>query len=117
MLPWQVRLTEAMAEKGITQAELARQVGVPAPTVFTWMGGGASARRIKDLHATPMVRACVVLDVRPEWLMLGEGAKRAGQEWPFTIPRSKVETLPVIVRLLADRILSDIVSIFAPDHP
>jgi DNA-binding Xre family transcriptional regulator len=116
MLDWQVRLTEAMADKGMTQAQLARQIGVPAPTVFTWMGTGDSAKPIKDIRAIPMVRACIALSVRPEWLMLGELPKHPHQTWPFTVPREKVESLPVIVRILVDRIIADIVGVLAPNH-
>lgn len=116
MLDWQVRLTEAMAERSMTQAALAAEVGVPPPTILTWMGTAPSAKPIRDISATRMLRACAALHVRPEWLMLGELPKRPVTDWPFAVHRDRVETLPVLVRLLIDRIISDVVSVLAPEH-
>ena len=115
MLDWQIRLNEAMTEKGMTQAELSRHVGVPPPTILTWMGRG-SARPIQDIRSVSMLHACRALGVRPEWLMLGELPKHPEQAWPFTTSLHDVEAAPVIVLLLIDRIMLDVLAILAPQR-
>lgn len=68
------RIRAALEAAGLTQAELARRIGVSQPSVNDWLSG--KTRRLKYETA---VKAAAVLRVRPEWLAWGSEPIRDGQ--------------------------------------
>lgn len=62
------RLTTAMSERNISQAELARRCGVSQPSVHGWLSGKA-----KFLRGENLLRAAAALRVSEEWLATGQG--------------------------------------------
>ena len=66
------RLTNAMAIKGISQAELARACNVKPPSVHGWLSGKA-----KFLRGENLLLAAAALGVSQQWLATGEGAMQA----------------------------------------
>jgi transcriptional regulator with XRE-family HTH domain len=112
MTDWQQRLAALLDEKNMTQAELARIVGVSGPSVHSWLGAGRS-RPMHDLRAMDMLRACESLGVRPRWLMFGELPKWAAEEWPFSTPTEKVQKLPLVIRFYLDVMLKEAVLLFS----
>jgi transcriptional regulator with XRE-family HTH domain len=67
-------MEEARKQAGLSGAELARRVGVSAPTMSEWRRG-----RVEELRAGDLLRLCENLDVRPWWLWFGAGRPR-GEE-------------------------------------
>lgn len=65
------RLTVAIAAAGITKAELARRVGISAPSVNGWFTGKA-----KFLRGENLLAAAKALNVDQDWLASGRGAMR-----------------------------------------
>lgn len=63
------RLTVAIADAGITKAELARRVGISAPSVNGWFSGKA-----KFLRGENLLAAARALNVDEDWLATGKGA-------------------------------------------
>jgi phage repressor protein C with HTH and peptisase S24 domain len=63
------RLTLAINAAGITKAELARRVGISAPSVNGWFTGKA-----KFLRGENLLAAARALDVDQDWLASGKGA-------------------------------------------
>lgn len=55
------RLKEAIDAKGITQSQLADEIGVKKATVGKWIRG-------MEPSASRLLRAAAVLDVAPDWL-------------------------------------------------
>lgn len=65
------RLREAMAgPPKMTQAALARAVGVKQPTVNDWLSG-----RTKTIRGPILVRVAAALRVSPDWLATGRGQR------------------------------------------
>ncbi|WP_127564964.1 S24 family peptidase [Stenotrophomonas indicatrix] len=62
------RLARALAHAQITQAHLAREVGVSAPSVHNWFSGKA-----KFLRGANLLAAAKVLGVSESWLATGNG--------------------------------------------
>lgn len=62
------RLTRALAESGLTQAELARACGVKPPSVSGWLSG-----KSKFLRGENLLSAAAALGVRQQWLATGDG--------------------------------------------
>jgi len=65
------RLTVALADAGITKAELARRVGISAPSVNGWFTGKA-----KFLRGENLLAAARALSVDEDWLATGKGSSR-----------------------------------------
>lgn len=63
------RLTIAITKAGITKAELARRVGISAPSVNGWFTGKA-----KFLRGENLLAAAKALDVDQDWLASGKGS-------------------------------------------
>lgn len=63
------RLTIAIAEAGISKAELARRVGISAPSVNGWFTGKA-----KFLRGENLLAAAKALNVDQDWLASGKGS-------------------------------------------
>lgn len=68
---WNKRIKEARLAAGMSNAELARAVGVSSAAVTLWENGTT-----KNLDAANCIRVCAALGIRPEWLMFGSGAMR-----------------------------------------
>lgn len=60
------RLTTLMAGKGLSQAELARMIGVKQPSIFKILSG-------QTLNPKNILEIATVLNVDPHWLKTGEG--------------------------------------------
>jgi hypothetical protein len=109
------RLQLAMAgPPEIKAADLARAVGVRAPSVVDWQTG-----RTKRLEGSNLLAASEFLKVNPWWLATGKGAMRApyhlvptdaspapaslpSEAWPFTGTYSDYCKLPELDRSALD---------------
>lgn len=60
------RLTTLMSEKGLSQAELARMIGVKQPSIFKILSG-------QTLNPKNILEIATALNVDPHWLKTGEG--------------------------------------------
>ena len=60
------RLTALMTEKGLSQAELARMIGVKQPSIFKILSG-------QTLNPKNILEIATALNVDPHWLKTGEG--------------------------------------------
>nr|DAR53132.1 MAG TPA: Repressor protein CI [Caudoviricetes sp.] len=60
------RLATLMAEKGLSQAELARIIGVKQPSIFKILSG-------QTLNPKNILEIATALEVNPHWLKTGEG--------------------------------------------
>lgn len=60
------RLTALMADKGLSQAELARMIGVKQPSIFKILSG-------QTLNPKNILEIATALNVDPHWLKTGEG--------------------------------------------
>jgi len=60
------RLTALMSEKGLSQAELARMIGVKQPSIFKILSG-------QTLNPKNILEIATALNVDPHWLKTGEG--------------------------------------------
>ena len=60
------RLTSLMYEKGISQAELARLIGIKQPSVFKILSG-------ETRNPKKILEIATALNVDPHWLKTGEG--------------------------------------------
>lgn len=60
------RLTALMVEKGLSQAELARMIGVKQPSIFKILSG-------QTLNPKNILEIATALNVDPHWLKTGEG--------------------------------------------
>ncbi|MBA0342096.1 helix-turn-helix transcriptional regulator [Stenotrophomonas maltophilia] len=87
------RLTLAIEHAQITKAELARRVGISAPSVNGWFSGKA-----KFLRGENLLAAAKALGVSEAWLATGKGLMHAGvKETPVSYV-AEVETPPGYVR-------------------
>lgn len=69
----QDRLVALQAEKpNITQADIARAVGVSRPSVNDWFSG-----KTKSMRIDTATKAASLYGVNPLWLSTGEGRKEA----------------------------------------
>lgn len=66
MATWNDRLNQAMKDKNVNAAQLARAMGISAPGMKKWIDGVTSQPKYDDVMA-----ACRALDISPEWLMEG----------------------------------------------
>lgn len=80
---WNARMAKAIAESKYKPNALATAVGASAPTVSAWIGAGSIAPA-KDIKGDNLLRACELLNVRPEWVMFGWLPMRPqSMAWPF----------------------------------
>lgn len=84
------RIKEAMADAGITAAELARATGAKEPSVHKWIHG-----QTKNLKGKNLVIAAQLLNVSESWLADGVGPKpRKKEGWPFlTVSQERYDLL------------------------
>lgn len=66
------RLTWAMNEAGVSQADLARACGVKPPSVHGWLSG-----KSKFLRGENLLKAASTLNVNQQWLATGDGSMRS----------------------------------------
>ncbi|HDR1847608.1 TPA: helix-turn-helix transcriptional regulator [Pasteurella multocida] len=62
------RLLSLMEEKGISQAELARRIGIKQPSVYKILSG-------ETRNPTKILEIATALGVDPNWLKTGEGSR------------------------------------------
>ncbi|HBS54578.1 MAG TPA: transcriptional regulator [Stenotrophomonas sp.] len=88
------RLTLAIEHAQITKAELARRVGISAPSVNGWFSGKA-----KFLRGENLLAAAKALGVSEGWLATGKGSMlAAGEQTEWISPVREIETPPGYVR-------------------
>lgn len=87
------RLTAAIAHASITQAELARRVGISAPSVNGWFSGKA-----KFLRGENLLAAARALGVDEGWLATGRGQMLSQDTSHWIAPVAATETRPGYVR-------------------
>ena len=68
----------SMAEKKISQSELARQLGVTRGAVHLWCSSAT-----KELSAPNALKIAKVLGINPYWLVFGEGSMEPLLETTF----------------------------------
>lgn len=75
------RLRWALQQKGISQSDLARAIGVNRAAINYWIKG-----KTKEVEGTNLAKAANVLGVTPLWLMTGKGPTESKQTadiyWP-----------------------------------
>ena len=81
------RLATLMAEKGLSQAELARVIGVKQPSIFKILSG-------QTLNPKNILEIATALGVNPHWLKTGEGSPDA-DVFAFTSEKDDDHTLRV----------------------
>ncbi|MEX7641403.1 LexA family transcriptional regulator [Stenotrophomonas maltophilia] len=87
------RLTLAIEHAQITKAELARRVGISAPSVNGWFSGKA-----KFLRGENLLAAAKALGVSEAWLATGKGPMYSGVQEPPVSYVAEIETPPGYVR-------------------
>ncbi len=88
------RLTLAIEHAQITKAELARRVGISAPSVNGWFSGKA-----KFLRGENLLAAAKALGVSEAWLATGRGSMlAAGEQTEWISAVREIETPPGYVR-------------------
>lgn len=88
------RLTLAIEHAQLTKAELARRVGISAPSVNGWFSGKA-----KFLRGENLLAAAKALGVNETWLATGKGQMQSSAESTEWIsPVREIETPPGYVR-------------------
>jgi len=65
------RITEALTDSGLKQADLARACGISSASVANWFSGATQSLRGKNL-----IRVSETLGVNPDWLSSGKGRKK-----------------------------------------
>lgn len=83
------RLTRAIEYAQITQAELARRVGISAPSVHSWFSGKA-----KFLRGANLLAAAKALGVSESWLATGSGTMLPAASTPDSRPPAATEMVP-----------------------
>lgn len=65
-MTWNKKITQAREARGIKKSELARMVGVSAPTVTDWESG-----EIKKIDGENLLKLSAALGVTADWLLNG----------------------------------------------
>ena len=78
------RIKAALAQSGISQADLVRATGAKAASVSNWVGG-----RTKNLKGANLVNAARVLGVEEAWLANGVGPMKKVDEEDLVLPSSE----------------------------
>jgi hypothetical protein len=76
---WNKRMARALAESEFTPNAFATAMGVAAPTVSAWIGA-ATITPTQHIKAELMLRACELLKIRPQWLILKQGPMRGPEQ-------------------------------------
>ena len=80
------RIRESRKERGISQTELANAVNVSRAAVSRWETG-----LVKNLKMEHLFAISRLLNINPEWLATGVGAKKLKNG--FSQPQSTIDTL------------------------
>lgn len=98
-----------------SQAELARAVGVRAPSVNDWLTG-----KTKSLSGPNLLKVARYFEVRPDWLGMGRGPMldeestehiaEPQDEWPFSTSAEDIRALNVDQLQTLDGIVADFVA-------
>lgn len=88
------RLSKAMADAAVTQAELARACDVKPPSVHGWLSGKA-----KFLRGENLLKAAAALGVNQQWLATGEGPMKGPRPEPVEIELENNPEYPAIRRV------------------
>lgn len=78
MNTWNSRLAFALEESEYNPNSFATAMGVSAPTVAGWIAA-ANITPTQHIKSDLMLRACDLLNISPYWLILNQGAMRAGR--------------------------------------
>lgn len=85
-----------MTRARINAAQLAAKAGSTEATISNWLNAKVQVDHVK---AALLLRICGVLDVQPEWLLLGKG-KRAGDADQGPSQALKSDTLIIALELV-----------------
>lgn len=108
------RFASLLQEKGWTPEEAARHLPVSSVAVRSWIAAPGT-RGVSDPRASHVLAICDTFGVRPEWLIRGDMPRERYQsDWPFIVPRARIEQLPMLIRALIDRLIYDIVELLDP---
>ncbi len=77
---WNERLKQTRTSLGITKSDLAKAVGVSAPTMTHWESG-----EIKMIDGENLLRLSDALGVSPHWLMWGKKASVSEDQEAYEI--------------------------------
>lgn len=69
------RLKAAIDESGLQNQVVARIAGLSPSAITLWLNGDT-----KSYKADPFLRVCQALDVRPQWLLWGDGPMREARD-------------------------------------
>lgn len=67
------RIREARTDRGLTQTAVAQVLGISRAAISQWESGSS-----KGLKPENLLRLCRLLNLRPDWVVFGEGAMNAG---------------------------------------
>lgn len=93
------RMRMALSASGLTQAELARRVGVRQPSVNDWLSG-----KTKILKAATALKVATALRVDPAWLLWGDGQGPVSGEYSSGHP--PLPSLEAALKTMLDAIHS-----------
>lgn len=119
------RLKWARAQRGWSQAELARIAGVKQATIALHETG---ARGDRGSAPRTLVKIAAALDVNPEWLLNNVGSpfgteqeraayrlidriEKEASYWPFTVSKREIEKLPEQMLIEISRYMEALVTI------
>jgi HTH-type transcriptional regulator, cell division transcriptional repressor len=80
------RISRRRSELGLTQAEIARKLGVVRQTVSLWENG-----HVRDIGGRHLRELARLLDVEPDWLLYGDGPRLAESAPPDYAPDELAE--------------------------
>lgn len=86
------RLRWALEQKGISQSELARQIGVNRAAINYWIKG-----KTKEVEGTNLAKAANILEVNALWLVSGKGPQKPGGLAQMYWDNRNVQTGPSVV--------------------
>lgn len=94
MKTWNERFALAVAQSDYNREQIAKQVGASPPTVAAWIGAG-NIRPAQNITGENLLKVCRLLDIRPAWLMFGEGAMRPSKSAKISPEMAQVLALLV----------------------
>jgi transcriptional regulator with XRE-family HTH domain len=104
MEPWAKRIYDRMNELGLNQAELAKACGLKGPSISGWFGKASKPTRM--IGGDNLIAVGKVLDLTPEWIITGRGAKTAAESHSHSVrlePLMIAETHRALSRIYAEK--------------
>lgn len=95
MSNWSERLKLRMRELGVTNAGLAREIGIAAPSVHAWVNGSRPG-----ISGENLLRVARLLRVSPYWLMFGEVEAEAPVSSTSQAARPETEKLRASIAMV-----------------